>query len=138
MKYQFNGKGVNIPDSEINSMMKNLELTQDEAIQLWLEDNDYLVNDELEELDAKAKKVKINHGAQSAEVSAKKKESKPKTVKVSDAKKEFFTQISTFLNDFCEKNGANVTVLKENKLFSIEYADEIFKLDLIQTRKSKK
>jgi hypothetical protein len=59
MKYTLeNGKVINIPDSEIKAHMKNLDLTEDEAIQLYLEDEGYLDNEELEELDSKAKKVK--------------------------------------------------------------------------------
>ena len=46
------------------------------AIQMWLEDNDYEVNEEQAELDAKAKKVKIDHGA-SAMDKTKSKEKKP-------------------------------------------------------------
>ena len=52
MKYTLpNGKNINIPDSEIKSHMANLQLTEEEAIQLYLEDEGYLDNEELEELD---------------------------------------------------------------------------------------
>lgn len=137
MRYTLeNGKIVNISDKDIENKMKLFELTKEEAIQLWLEDNDYLVNEELEELDAKAKKVKIDHEAQSTK--PRKKSEKPRTVKVSDAKKEFFSKLSYYLNEFCEENNANCTILKENKLFQIEFCGEIFKLDLIQQRKPKK
>jgi hypothetical protein len=131
-----NGKTINISDKEVENSMKLLELTKEEAIQLWLEDNDYLVNEELEELDAKAKKVKIDNGAQATK--PRKKSEKPRTVKVSDAKKEFFSQLSQFLTDFSTENDANCTILKENKLFQVEFGGEIFKLDLIQQRKPKK
>ena len=40
MKYEFNGKMLNIPDDFIKNAMKNLSIDEDEAIQLWLEDND--------------------------------------------------------------------------------------------------
>lgn len=137
MRYTLeNGKIVNISDKDIENKMKLFELTKEEAIQLWLEDNDYLVNEELEELDAKAKKVKIDHGAQATK--PRKKSERPRTVKVSDAKKEFFSKLSYYLNEFCEENSANYTILKENKLFQVEFGGEIFKLDLIQQRKSKK
>ena len=137
MRYTLeNGKTINISDKEVENSMRLLELTKEEAIQLWLEDNDYLVNEELEELDAKAKKVKIDHGAQATK--PRKKSEKPRTVKVSDAKKEFFSQLSQFLTDFSAENDANYTILKENKLFQVEFGGEIFKLDLIQQRKSKK
>lgn len=137
MKYTLeNGKIVNISDEDIKKKMKLYDLTKEGAIQLWLEDNDYLVNEELEALDAKSKKVKINHGARSDK--PRKKSEKPRTVKVSDAKKEFFSKLSYYLNEFCEENSANCTVLKENKMFQVEFGGEIFKLDLIQQRKSKK
>lgn len=137
MRYTLeNGKTINISDKEVENSMKLLELTKEEAIQLWLEDNDYLVNEELEELDAKAKKVKIDHEAQSTK--PRKKSEKPRTVKVSDAKKEFFSKLSQFLTDFSAENDANCTILKENKLFQVEFGGEIFKLDLIQQRKPKK
>ena len=130
-----NGKVVNIPDKELENSMKLLELSKDEAIQLWLEDNDYITNEELEELDAKAKKVKIDHGA--IATTPRKKSEKLRTVKVSDAKKEFFSQLSQFLTDFAAENSANCTILKENKLFQVEFGGEIFKVDLIQQRKPK-
>lgn len=137
MRYTLeNGKTINISDKEVENSMRLLELTKEEAIQLWLEDNDYLVNEELEELDAKAKKVKIDHGAQATK--PRKKSEKPRTVKVSDAKKEFFSQLSQFLTNFSTENDANCTILKENKLFQVEFGGEIFKLDLIQQRKPKK
>lgn len=137
MRYTLeNGKTINISDKEVENSMRLLELTKEEAIQLWLEDNDYLVNEELEELDAKAKKIKIDHGAQATK--PRKKSEKPRTVKVSDAKKEFFSQLSQFLTNFSAENDANCTILKENKLFQIEFGGEIFKLDLIQQRKPKK
>ena len=137
MKYTLdNGKVVNIPDTELEKNMKLLDLTKEQAIEMWLVDNDFEEDEELEELDAKAKTVKIDHGA-SAET-PRKKSDKPRTVKVSDAKKEFFSQLSQFLNNFAEENDANCTILKENKLFQVEFGGEIFKIDLIQQRKPKK
>jgi hypothetical protein len=96
MKYTLpNGKTVNVPDSEIKSYMSKYELSENEAIQLYLEDEDLLENAELEELDSKAKKVKINHGA-SAVDKTEKKEKKPRTVKISDEKLKV---ISQYLSD---------------------------------------
>lgn len=58
MKYVFNGKTLSIPDAELSKLMKTLKLSKEEAIQLWLEDNDYEVNETVEELTKKAKAVK--------------------------------------------------------------------------------
>ena len=57
-----NGKNICIPDSEIEKSMKLLELTRDEAIQLYLEDEGYLENAEQEALCQKAKaNVKVGN-----------------------------------------------------------------------------
>ena len=58
MKYTLpNGKNVNIPDKEIEKNMKLLEISKEDAIEMWLEDEGYLDNEEQNELDEKAKKV---------------------------------------------------------------------------------
>lgn len=111
--------------------MANLDLTKIEAVETWLVDNDYGINEEQQELEEKAKKVKVNH-----EVGRKvdKKSRKPMTIKVSDEKKSLFDTILTNLdrNEFVERE--NITVLKENKLIQVEISDKIFKIDLIQCR----
>lgn len=135
MKYTLeNGKVVNIPDNEIEYNMKTLELSKEEAIDLWLEDNDYQVNEELEELDSKAKKVKIDHQA-SAIDKTEKKDRKPRTVKVSDTKQVVFANIHNFL---VETYGENVEIVKENKLLTLKVGDKTFKVDLIEQRPPKK
>ena len=126
-----NGKVVTIPDDEIENSMEKLELSRIEAIHLWLEDNDYEENEEQALLDEKAKKVKIQHGA-SAD---KEKVRKERTVKVSDEKQELFHKIYSELLTY---GNSNVAVLKENKLLSCTINGKIFKIDIIETRPSKK
>lgn len=134
MKYTLeNGKVINIPDSEIKAHMKNLDLTEDEAIQLYLEDEGYLDNEELEELDSKAKKVKIQHGASATE-KTEKKEKKPRTVKISDEKQGLFYNIYHFLLD---TYGGSVEMVKENKLLTLKIGEKTFKVDLIEQRPKK-
>ena len=133
MTYTLDNKTVNIPDSEIEKSMQVLELTKEEAVQLWLEDNDYLTNEELEELDAKAKKVKINHGAGTTK--PRKKSDKPRVVKVSDEKKTLFSEILADLEDVFKND---VKILKENKLISVKIGEKTFKIDIIEQRTPKK
>ena len=134
MKYTLeNGKVINIPDSEIKAHMKNLYLTEDEAIQLYLEDEGYLDNEELEELDSKAKKVKIQHGASATE-KTEKKEKKPRTVKISDEKQELFDNIYHFL---VENYGGSTEIVTQNKLMTVKVGELTFKIDIIQQRKPK-
>lgn len=134
MKYNFNGKQINIPDKEIKKSMELLELTEEEAIEMWLEDEGYLDNEEQIELTQKAKESGILstiHGAKAENVE--KKEKKPKTVKISEEKQELFKAILENL----QENFENVEVLNPNKLISIKINGKTFKLDLIEQRKPK-
>lgn len=135
MRYNFNGKNINIPDNEIEKMMKGLDVDKEEAIQIWLEDNEYLDNEEQTELDEKASKVKIKLGARA---DTETKEKKPRTVKISDEKQHLFANIKCFLEGYCLNNGGNVRVEKENKLLILEINGKTFKIDLIEQRKPKK
>ena len=134
MRYTLpNGKNVNIPDEEIKKSMKALDLTKEDAIQMWLEDNDYEVNEEQAELDAKAKKVKIDHGA-SAMDKTKSKEKKPRPKVASDEKKELFDEIFSNLQDVYKENAR---IEKENKLIIVKIGEKTFKIDLIESRPPK-
>ena len=132
MVYNFNGKNLTIPDNELSALMK-LDLTKEEAIQTWLEDNEYLDNEEQIELDTKAKKVKIDHGASAIDKTEKKPRT-PRTVKVSDEKVALFEILVGNLME----NYENVDILKENKLIKVEIGGKIFKIDLIEQRPKKK
>ena len=135
MIYKFNGKNINIPDKEIEKAMKSLELTKEEAIEMWLEDEGYMDNEEQIALTQKVKESGIMttiHGA-SAE-KKEKKDKKPKTVKISEEKQELFKIILENL----QENFENVEILNQNKLISIKINDKTFKLDLIEQRKPKK
>ena len=134
MKYTLpNGKNVNIPDKEIEKNMKLLEISREEAIEMWLEDEGYLDNEEQNELDEKAKKVKIDHGA-SAIDKTEKREKKPREIKVSDEKQALFGEIVEKLAE----NGRNYEILKENKLICVKIGEKTFKIDLIEQRQPKK
>lgn len=135
MRYNFNGKNINIPNEEIEKSMKLFGISENDAIEMWLEDEGYLDNEEQSELEAKAKENKITatiHGASGDK--HKRKESKPKVVKVSDEKQTLFAQILSNL----QYDYDNVEVLKENKLIQVKIGEKIFKVDLIEQRKPKK
>ena len=101
---------------------------------MYLEDEGYLDNEELEELDSKSKKVKIKHEA-SATDKTEKKEKKPRTVKISDEKQSLFDNIYHFL---VENYGGSVEIVKENKLLTLKINEKTFKVDLIEQRPPKK
>ena len=134
MKYTLeNGKTVNIPDTEIEKNMKLLEISKNDAIEMWLEDEGYLDNEEQNELDEKAKKVKINHGASAIDKTQK--EKKPRQKVASDEKQALFTEI---LNTLTGVYGENVKIEKENKLILVKIGEKCFKVDLIEQRTPKK
>ena len=133
MKYEFNGKKINIPDKEIEYSIKKYSLTKQEAIQMWLEDEGYLENEEQEELEKKAKENKIKHNATSTQ--PRKKPTKPKTVHISDEKKSLFNILWTAI--FNQYN-TNAKIEKENKLILVTIGDKTFKIDIIEQRKVKK
>lgn len=134
MKYTLeNGKVINIPDKDIQNSMKKLEITQEEAVEMWLEDEGYLDNEEQIELNEKAKKIKIDHGASTVD-KTQKKEKKPREIKVSDEKQALFAEIVANLAE----NGRNYEIVKENKLIYVKIGEKTFKIDLIEQRPPKK
>lgn len=141
MRYDFNGKMINIPDQEIEKAMKNLNLTKDEAIEMWLEDEGYIDNPEQLELCQKAKDNKITATIHQASGDRPKKQSKPKTVKVSNEKQALFLEICEMLEQnthFANNPNRNWKILKENKLIQVDFNGKVFKIDLIEQRKPKK
>lgn len=129
------GKTVNIPDDELEKIANGLDISMAEAVQVWLEDAEIEINEEQEELDKKAKSVKVGTGAASDK---RKTASKPRTVKVSDAKQALFSFIKTALEGYCMNHDGNLTILKENKLLSAEIDGKIIKIDLIEQKKGLK
>ena len=134
MKYILNGKAINIPDKDIEKSMKVLGISKEEAIQMWLEDEEYLENEEQEELCQKAKDNRVTATIHGAGDKVKRKQTKPKTVKVSDEKATLFNQILENLYKYNE----NVEVLKENKLIQVKIGEKTFKIDLIEQRPPQK
>ena len=133
MIYNLDKKTINIPDKAIDKYMNSLGLTKEEAIQTWLDDNDYTVNEEQEELDKRAGAVKVQHGAISEEKTSSRGAKKP----VSAEKKNLFKDFSDFINEYCKQNGYDYKVIKENKMFALSIGGKEFKIDIIESRMKK-
>lgn len=134
MRYNLNGKNINIPDADIERSMKSLELTKEEAIQMWLEDEGYLENEEQEELERKAKENRIT--ATIHQASAKdphKKTQKERVRKENPTKEMVIREIAALLPKFAE----DVEVLNVGKLISFRIGEEKYEIDLKQKRKPK-
>lgn len=132
MRYNLNGKNINIPDTDIKRTMSVLNITENEAIKAWLEDEGYIENAEQLELEEKAKKNKIKHGATSTQ--KKEKTSKPRTYVACDEKISLFQEVLQFL----QSKHPNVTILKDNKLLQLQINNKTFKIDFIKQNEKKK
>lgn len=124
-----NGKVVRIPDAEIENNMRLLEITREEAIQMWLEDNDFQTNEEVEELTKKAKVNKINREAK-ADAPRKKvvRERKP------DVEKENLIEM---LANFLTNAGYPAEITNKSKIIEFNVGENHYKLDLIRQRAKK-
>lgn len=137
MKYEYNGKTLNIPDDFIQNAMKNLSIDEDEAIQLWLEDNDYEVNEEQMALDAKAKaNVKVANIVKARAAEPGKKKTQRERVKKEDPTKEgVIAALAKALPELA--NAENVTIVNAGKLITFTIGEDTYKLDLVRQRKAK-
>ena len=134
MVYNFNGKNIKVPDEEIKKNMEILDLSQEEAIQLYLEDEGYLENEEQENLCKKAKDSGIMstiHGAKSDKPKAKVERER----KENPTKERIIAEIGKFL---CQLDGiSSVNIINIGKIIEFECENKHFKLDLIQKREKK-
>jgi hypothetical protein len=132
IKTDFNGKTYTVEKEQIETLMKSLDLTFDEAVETYLDDEGILENEEQNALDEKAQKVYKEQSRVDTEKA--KKPRKKVERKISDEKADLSEKIYNFL---VETYG-NVEILKKNKLFSVKIGEKILKLDLIEQRPPKK
>lgn len=131
MTYNLNGKTIRIPDDEIKKSMNLLDLTKDEAIQMYLEDEGYLENAYVEELTAKAKAAKISHEAKSEK--PRKTSNKPRERKPDEEKEKLIDILANAL----VAEGIEAKVTNKSKIIEFSIEDRHYKLDLIKNRPPK-
>lgn len=135
MKYNFNGKMLNIPDAEIERSMKVLKLTKEEAIEMWLDDEGYTEDEEQMALTQKAKENRITATVHSAKADTPKEKKTVKRERKEDPEKEMIIQkIAEILPDFAEK----VKITNVGKLISFSIGENDYEIDLKRKRKPKK
>lgn len=132
MRYNFNGKQINIPDEEIKKSMEILDLTEEEAIQMYLEDEGYIKNEEVERLTKKAKENKTDKIVVRSKVENTRAERPPKENPV---KEQIIADLHKFLLENAELSQVNIT----NKTKSIDFYvnDKYFTLSLTEHRPKK-
>lgn len=134
MEYKLtNGKTIRIPEKDIEKSMKILGINRKDAVQLWLEDNDYLVNEEVEALTEKAKINKVSREAKAekpkVDKAPVKRERKP------DEEKE---NIINILTETLKNHGISAEIVNKSKIIEFTIGDNHYKLDLIKQRATKK
>ncbi len=123
-----NGKNIRIPKNTIENLMKTLKLSEEDAIQVYLEDEGYEINEEQEQLTKKAKENRITATIHKAE--GKTREKRKVERRANPDKEELIRGLAEYLTGVA----ADVKVTNIGKLIEFKYNDKLFKLDLIETR----
>ena len=135
----FESYSLQTKEEIILASMKTLEISREEAEELYEFDNGNIENEEVDVLTEKAKPVlRSIHKAESGE---KRNNSTVKTVKISDEKAYLADKIVNFLNELVQNSENNVQsyqILKEKKLFCVIVGDKTLKIDISEQRKPKK
>lgn len=132
MEIKVNNKVVKIPQKEIDNLMKTLELTEQEAIETWLDDNDYTTNEQVEELTKKAKangttKIGARINVENKKVERERKENPTKAL--------IINQLWQKLAEI--EHISNLKVENKEKLITFSLNGNDYKLDLVQKRAKK-
>lgn len=128
-----NGKIIRINEKTIENLMDKLGLDREDAIQVYLEDEGYEINEEQEELTQRAKDNKITasiHKAEGKTKERKKVERKP------NPDKEFL--IGALAQDLSETEGVtDVNITNIGKIIEFKFNGKAMKIDLIEKRVAK-
>ena len=126
-------KKIKIDDTILKNLMNVLEVTKDEAIQIYLEDEGILNNEEQNSLDEQAKGVANVNDAN------RKKPKKPtkRKVNISDEKKALFNTILINLPKCEGLEPENIKIISENKKIEVNFNNLSFSIDIIQHRPPK-
>lgn len=128
-----NGTSVSIPNTTIDNYVNKYNLTREEAVTLWLEDNEYISNPVVEKLEKKAKENKISRDARAIKP---KTERKTKEKKENPLKKAIILSILEGLNGFFGSNG-EISVRNDEKYIDICFENRHFTINLVEHRKGK-
>ena len=116
-----NGKVVKAMTEYLQRMMDNLGLDMEDAVLTWLEDEEYLINDEQEELVNATKNYKLNIKAGEGKERKKKEVAK----KENPVKKATIDLLAKALQEL--DNVSDIAIENETKLISFKVGDREFK-----------
>lgn len=127
-------KNYEIPNDEIDKMMDKLDISLEEACELYLSDHELVENETIEELTKKAQKNRVTatvHGAK-----GNKKERKAREKKENPLKKEIisiiYKAIFTEIDDI-----HSIIVRNDEKYIDLMIGNREFTINLVEHRKKK-
>lgn len=144
-KYEINGKYVNITlDNDkivkvetdyLDNMVEALDISMEEAILTYLEDEEYEINDEQEQLTKKAKDNRITATIHEAEDKTKERKKTERTPKENPTKEGIILELFNCISALNGVSGCRIE--NKTKIVTFDLAGESFKIDLVQKRKPK-
>lgn len=124
-----NGKVVKVASAWVTKTMKALDTDLEDVLLMFLEDNDYLENEELEELDKVAKankpKIKAKSDTERKKVT---RERKP-----NPTKEMIISRVAEMLNTFA----SDIKIENVGKIITFKVDNKDFKIDLTEKRVKK-
>lgn len=138
MKYTYNGKEFNIPDSEVDKAMEKLDCSLAEACEMYLSDHDLIKNETVEELTKNATKNRITATIHDAK--GEKKPRKAREKKENPLKKEIIEIIFTSLQKKLIEHGdfLSINVTNDEKYIDFAIGNRTFTVNLVEHRGKKK
>ena len=121
-------------DEIIKQYMESLQISIEEATQLWEDDQEDYIGEDGEEMTTKAKSIKRYE--QSAEP---RKERKPREIKKDEEKLSIISELKIFLSDLAEKTTLeNVRVINDQKEITFQIGTNEYSVTLTKHRPPKK
>lgn len=133
--YLEDGRTAKMMSSFIDNMMKNLQIDEEEAVLTWLEDEEYIINEDQEELVKKSKDNKVLASLHRVDSKPKQKTQRERIVKENPTKEAIIAAIAKCVEGI--EGAADIVIENKGKIITFTMAGENFKIDLVQKRKPK-
>ena len=126
------------PDEKwIKSTMKALDLTREEAIEMWMDDHD-IDQGKAKDFDLNPEKQKIVKEMTKAGGKARAKETKPRERKPNDEKRTIIQDLNDFLVNNCQNYINLVEIVNVEREITFKIGENAYSLTLTCHRKPKK
>ena len=126
------------PDEKwIKSTMKALDLTREEAIEMWMDDHD-IDQGKAKDFDLDPEKQKVVKEMKKAGGKARAKETKPRERKPNDEKRTIIQDLNGFLVDNCQNYINSVEIANIEREITFKIGENDYSLTLTCHRKPKK